>query len=229
MAGLMALAFTSCEKINGKGGTISETRYETGYTGISLAMSATVYYTQDSVYSLEITGQQNVIDRIVTEVEGSDLVIKLKKGVHLGAHDPVSVFITAPEVRSLNISGSGNLYAENLWEGDDLSVNISGSGDLSVSSLWANRFHANISGSGDIQVLNGQAGWEELKISGSGTIDVRNVSASEVYTTTSGSGDTYVQASSLLDVTISGSGNVWYLGTPVINTHISGSGNIRRL
>lgn len=225
----MVMSFSSCEKIKGKGDIVTETRYTSGYTGISLAVSATVYYTQDSLSSLEVSGQQNVLDRLITHVEGNQLVIKLKKGVNLGTHEPIVLYISSPDVSSLDISGSGNLYTNNGWKGDDLSVNISGSGNLSVSSIEANRFHANISGSGDIQVLSGQAGWEELKISGSGTIDVRGVTASQVYTTTSGSGDTYVHAESLLDVTISGSGNVYYLGTPVINTHISGSGNIRRL
>jgi len=229
MAIMIGISFTSCEKIKGKGDTVTEARTVTGYSRISLSMSEAVYFTSGADYSLEIQGQQNVLDRIITRVEGNRLVIKLKNGVHLGPHDPIRVYVTAPDVRDLDISGSGDIYVDSPWIGTDLSTHISGSGSITISMIEANRFNANISGSGNIKVIGGLAGREELKISGSGNIEMRYVEADEVWTKTSGSGDMYVQAMELLDVTISGSGDIYYLGNPIINTHISGSGNIHRL
>jgi hypothetical protein len=229
MALFIGISFTSCEKIKGKGDTVTESRSISGYSGISLSMSGSVYFTSGPDYSLEIQGQQNVLDRIITQVEGNNLVIKLKNGINLGPHDPIRVYITAPGVNTLDISGSGDIYVDTPWTGTDLSANISGSGSITVSMIEAERFNANISGSGNIKVMAGTSGREDLKISGSGSIEMQYVEADDVYTTTSGSGDTYVQAMKLLEVTISGSGNVYYLGNPIINTHISGSGNIQRL
>jgi len=229
MALIVGITFSSCEKINGKGDTVNESRGITGYSGISLSMSATVYFSPDTNYALEIQGQQNVIDHIITQVEGNDLVIKMKPGVHLGNHDPIRIYVTAPEVTRIDISGSGDIYVDAPWTGAFLSVNISGSGNISVSMMVAEQFHAGISGSGNIKVMGGNTGKTDLKISGSGNIDMREVQAGEVETTTSGSGDIYVHALDILDVTISGSGDIYYLGTPVINTHISGSGNLRHL
>jgi hypothetical protein len=220
---------TSCEKIKGKGDVITESRSTGTYTSVSLAMSATVYFTPDSVYSLRISGQENVLRQIVTEVDGNQLVVRVKTGVILGSHDPVNVYITAPDVSGLDVSGSGDIFTDKTWRVNDLSVNISGSGNINIASVEANGISAKISGSGTIKAASGKAESEDLKISGSGTIDLRSVEAKTVYTTTSGSGDTYVHATSLLDVTISGSGNIWYYGTPVINTHISGSGNLKRM
>ncbi|MBE0646331.1 MAG: DUF2807 domain-containing protein [Bacteroidales bacterium] len=229
LALFIGISFTSCEKIKGKGDTVTEARGVSGYSGISLAVSATVYYSQGPDYSLEIQGQQNVLERIITQVEGNNLVIKLKKGINLGSHDPIRVYITDPGVNTLDISGSGDIYVDSPWIGSDLSANISGSGSITVSMIEADRFNANISGSGNIKAMSGTSGREDLKISGSGNIEMQYVVAEDVYTKTSGSGDTYVQATKLLEVTISGSGNIYYLGNPIINTHISGSGNIRRL
>ncbi len=225
----IGISFSSCERIKGKGDTVTEARGLSGYSGIGLSMSASVFFISGPDYSLEIQGQQNVLDRIITQVEGNKLVIKLKKGINLGPHDPIRVYITAPGVNTLDISGSGDIYVDDPWIGSDLSTNISGSGSITVSMIEADRFNANISGSGNIKVLGGTSGREELKISGSGNIETHHVEADDVYTITSGSGDTYVQALNLLEVTISGSGNIYYLGNPIINTHISGSGNIRRL
>lgn len=230
IVGLVTMTmFTSCEKIKGKGEVITETRTTGAYNSISLAMSATVYYSPDTVYSLRINGQENILHQIVIEVEGNQLVIRVKTGVILGSHDPVQVYITSPYVSGLDISGSGDIFTDKTWTVNDLSANISGSGSINIGSVDAGHISAKISGSGSIKAASGKAVNEDLKISGSGTIDLRSVLAETVYSTTSGSGDTYVHATSLLDVTISGSGNTWYYGTPVINTHISGSGNIKRM
>lgn len=229
LALFIGISFTSCEKIKGKGDTVTVTRTATGYSSIGLAMPATVYFTTADEYSLEIQGQQNIIDRIETRVKGSQLKIKLKNGVSIRNHEPIRVYVTAPAVNTLEISGSGDIYSDNTWTGQDLSIHISGSGNITISEIVADRFSASISGSGDMKVLAGTAGRVDLKISGSGNIEMHQVVAEEVWTRTSGSGDMYVQAQDLLDVTISGSGNIFYLGNPIINTHISGSGNIQRL
>lgn len=221
--------FTSCEKIKGKGEVITETRTTGTYSSIGLSMSATVYYTQGTGYSLLVRGQENVLREIVTEVEGNELVIRVKKNVILGTHEPVSVYITAPTVTGLNVSGSGDFYSDSPWIASTIALNISGSGNINMGTVECETLSATISGSGSIRAAGGTATREELRISGSGTIDLRSLPAVNVYTTTSGSGDTYTHATNLLDVTISGSGDIWYYGTPAINTHISGSGNLHKM
>lgn len=233
---LMAIAalivmnlFTSCEKIKGKGAVITETRSTGNFNAISLDMQATVYFTQDALYSVQVSGQENVLREIIVQVEGTRLVIEVKHGVILGSHEPVQLYISAPDVENLEVSGSGDIFTENTWAADNLSANISGSGTINLASVNAGQLSANISGSGTIKAASGLATREELRISGSGTIDLRSVEANTVYTTTSGSGDTYIHALDLLDVTISGSGNIWYYGNPAINSHISGSGNLKKM
>lgn len=226
---LSALFLSSCKKINGKGDVVTETRATGTFQSISLSMSATVFYTQGTDYLLQIQGQENILQQIETQVEGSSLVIYLKKNVVLGPHEPITVYITAPEVVGLEVSGSGDINTSGPWVEDGISLNISGSGNINLGTLFAENLSATISGSGNILASSGTVTRENLNISGSGTIDLRGIEAQNVYTTTSGSGNTYVNASTLLDVTISGSGNVWYYGNPVVTTHISGSGNIKRL
>jgi len=224
-----SLLIVSCEKIRGKGDVTTENRTVTGYTGISLSLSGTVYFKQDSVYSLQISAQQNVIDRLVTGVEGNTLVIKMKPHVILGTHEPIRIYISAPDVSSLDVSGSGDIYTENNWITAEINAEISGSGSITIAYAEADRFTAKISGSGSIKTLGGKVTEEDLKISGSGDIDQQNVLADNVVTGTSGSGETYVNAQKWLDVTISGSGDVYYYGNPSIEVHISGSGSLKKL
>jgi hypothetical protein len=226
---LAPLLFNSCEKVKGKGDVVTETRSVGTYSAVDLSMDAIVYFTPGEDFALKLSGQQNVLDVIETEVEASRLVIRVQSGIVLGNHKQVTVYVTAPDVSSLNISGSGDIFQEGGWTGDDLFLNISGSGIIRMDSVSANRLFATISGSGSMNAITGRCDREELNISGSGNIDLRYVPCGTVYTRTSGSGTTYVNAISLLDVTISGSGDVWYYGEPSVSIHISGSGNVRKL
>jgi hypothetical protein len=229
LALISAAIFTSCEKIKGEGGIITESRSVDQFHSVGLSISATVYFTQSSEYSLHISGQDNVLDKIETKIEGDELVIKLKNHVVLGKHEPITVYVTGPDVTGLNISGSGDIFNQETWTADEISLKISGSGNIRLNNVISDKINANISGSGNIKADAGSANIEDLTISGSGTIDLRNLVSENAYTKTSGSGDTYLHADSLLEVTISGSGNIWYSGSPSINTHISGSGNIHKL
>jgi hypothetical protein len=226
---ISASFLTSCEKVKGKGEVVTETRSTGTYNSIGLAMSATIYFTPGAEYSLQIRGQENILKQVETQVEGNQLIVRVKRGVILGNHEPITVYITAPDVSGLDVSGSGDINTSGPWNAGGVSVNISGSGNINLGTLVAESLSAKISGSGNINATGGTVIREDLHISGSGTIDLRSIVSQTVYTTTSGSGDTYVNAVTLLDVTISGSGNIWYYGTPAINTHISGSGNLHRL
>jgi hypothetical protein len=229
LALLIPFFFNSCQKINGKGDVVRISRTVTGYTGIELSMDATVFYTQGTIYSLEIEAQENLMGYIETVLSGNSLIIREEKGVNFGKHDPIRIYVTAPDIISLNISGSGAINADQNWTGNDLSTTISGSGSIGVDTLQCNRINSEISGSGSIEVHNGFCNYEDFTISGSGSIDMRMVECDTTYADISGSGDIYANIKKLLEATISGSGNIYYYGTPAINTHISGSGNIIRL
>lgn len=229
IAAIVSILLPSCDKVNGKGEPVVQERTITGYTGISLAMDATVYFSEGDEYTMVIHAQDNLLSNIITEVEGSKLVIKVKKGVVLGTHDPITVTITAPSVDYLDISGSGNINVGENWVDETLETNISGSGNINMVNIESGNFKANISGSGSILASGGATDYSNLVISGSGNIDVRMVFSDTTYATISGSGNIYTQVSKLLDATISGSGNIYYLGNPQMNLHISGSGTVTHL
>jgi hypothetical protein len=221
--------FSSCHKITGKGDIVSENRIVTAYTGINLSIEGDVYYTPDSIYSLEIIAQQNVIDAIETFVESGRLIIKLKDHTILGKHDPIQININAPHVSAFDLSGSAAFHLFPVIQENQVSLGISGSGNIDAATIHSDDLQVNISGSGNVVVTDGSTNFEHLNISGSGNIDLVNVVADTVYATISGSGDIRVTVIKYLDGTISGSGNIRYLGNPIINAHISGSGTIEPL
>ncbi len=222
--------FSSCEKVKGKGDVVSQTRNITGFTGISLAIDATVYFSPDSNFYLEVIAQQNMLDILETVISSNNtLIIKYKDGVVIGNHEPIKIFVAGPAIQSLTISGAGDILVDTPWLNSYMTVSISGSGNVTISELDANELQVNISGAGNVQATTGSVNYQELKISGSGNVELVGVESDTTFVHISGAGNVTAWVTKLLDVTISGSGNVSYKGDPVINTHISGSGSVIKL
>src|SRR3954471_18813639 len=109
--GLVMLVTTSCYKRNGwgimgKGGDVSETRTVYGFDRISLAIDADVEYTQDSSFRIEASGQSNILEVLLTEVNNSELKISYRRNVW--QHNRVRLKVYSPHIKGLSISGSGD-------------------------------------------------------------------------------------------------------------------------
>jgi hypothetical protein len=223
--GILGLFITSCRKISGEGPVVTETRDVSGFTGIDLRMSGDVIVKQDSVYKVEASAQQNILDHLEIYKSNDKLVVKLKDNVSITSHEQVTVTVSTPVCNDLRLSGSGTISTDALTPAE-LDVDVSGSGNIVLLKLTATKLDATVSGSGSILVQNGTLTEEALKISGSGKIDLTHVAAAKATTKTTGSGDMWINLTENLDATITGSGSVYYKGNPVVDTHITGSGKV---
>lgn len=220
------ISFSSCKKITGEGPLKTETRGRSGFTEINTSIGGSVFIRKDSVYKVEVTAQQNILQYLETNVVGNKLVVKMRDGIRINSYQDMVVTIFSPEISGVKLSGSGNVRVFGLLEPFNFWLDVSGSGNINVENVQANTFGANISGSGNIVVESGNVVEENLKISGSGDINLAAVKAKSVFTTTSGSGTMKLQAADRLDVSISGSGSVYYIGNPIVSSRISGSGRV---
>ena len=226
---LVVTVLTSCKKhifnsIKGKGGTVTEIRNVTGFNKISLSINADVSYVQDSVFFVEISAQQNVLAAITTDVSAGELKIDFNKWVR--KHSNIHFTIHSPDLRGLDLSGSGNIEATGNIATTNMEINVSGSGNVVLSSLTSDELDAKISGSGNVSIYAGAVTNQKATISGSGNIEMDGMTASSSYCKISGSGSISVWVTDQLDATISGSGDIRYKGTPVVNAHMSGSGSL---
>lgn len=226
---IISIFIHGCKKgvlwgITGKGSNVTEVRSASGYSSIQLSIDADVSYTQDSVYYLEISAQQNIMKVLATEVDGSELKIDFKRNVW--KHHQVKIIVHSPDINKLGISGSGDIAVTNSIKTGSMGLNISGSGNISIPLLIAGTLTAKISGSGDITVSDGKINSEELSISGSGNIKTENAICGNSTSKISGSGDISLHATESLNVSISGSGDISYKGKPAVTSKISGSGSL---
>ena len=225
----IVMTLISCHKkpflpIAGKGSSTTKDLDRSGFDRVDLSIDATIDYTQDSIYKVEVYAQSNIQDAIKITVDGT--VLHITSNRTLWHHNPIRIKIHSPNMNGLSVSGSGDINAQTPIKTGSLDIDISGSGSVSLASLTTQNIKADLSGSGKLNVWGGTTLNESLEVSGSGDIDALNLQTDESTARISGSGSVKVRVLKKLDVSISGSGDVKYSGVPSINSKVSGSGKL---
>jgi hypothetical protein len=228
---LFILLASSCGKnshwIKGDGPSVTNERSVSVFNGLSLSMSADVEVFYDSIYRIELNGQQNILNVIETYSSGNTLQIKLKRHYQIRKHNPIRIRVYTPKMESVNLSGSGNVSFINSFNNSNFNANISGSGSIYYKGRISNFVNANISGSGGIDInSSSQCNTANYTISGSGNLNAEWLKVESVDAKISGSGNQKIYAVNSLHAKISGSGDIRYHGSPSLNSNISGSGRI---
>lgn len=207
-----------------------ESRNVSGFTGISSAGSYNVFITMGSKESLRIEGDTEQISEIETLVEEGILKIRNKKhsgNWSRGNNGKINIYISAKLLKSIILSGSGDIEVSGIVKSNDISTVLSGSGSISLI-VEATNYSATISGSGEIEV-KGKTENAKINVNGSGDFKGQGLRASVASARVSGSGDISINADKALDAAMSGSGNIRYGGNANVKSSKSGSGHISKL
>lgn len=209
----------------------NQTRKVDPFNEISLRIGANVHLEQGAKHSLEIVAKPSALEEIITEVKDGKLIIRFPNKNYLWkTFQPgeITIYITAPEIVGLGISGSGDIIADDEIKTKILDMAVSGSGSIKLSELTAERVKSAISGSGDIVVAGKNAAQDlSITISGSGNFKGMDYSADDVSIKIAGSGNVGIEANKNLYIRLAGSGNVTYKGKPLIDQSVAGSGSVR--
>ncbi len=211
--------------IKGEGPVVETSRSVSSFNKIDNSIGATVYISKSAdQQEIKIKGQQNILDILTTKVSGNELNIGFSKNVR--NHERIEIWISIPEVKGLEITGSGKIEVKDSFDADKLELNISGSGKI-TGPVSGRNLRGEIDGSGEISV-DGQSDDAKLTINGSGNLKL-NKPVKAVKIEINGSGFVKVEPEDNLDVEINGSGTVEYVGNPSkVNQEVNGSGRIRK-
>ncbi len=226
---ILVIALTSCnvingERVDGNGNLASESRHVTNFKSISTYGAIDVVLTQSSATSVQVSGDENLLQYITTETDGSTLKIKIKQGYSLNPEKHLQVRISAPQFEEVSSSGSGNITSENtLVNEDKMDFQLNGSGDMNIK-LDATSVESHTAGSGDI-IFSGKTKSADMSVAGSGNIHSFGLTTQNTEINITGSGDAEVYATRELNVKVIGSGDVRYKGGASVDAHITGSGS----
>jgi hypothetical protein len=212
--------FFGCER--GEGPIVVQSVELPDLEGIKVSIDADVYLTQGPIQSIEIEGEENVIESLDLDVDRG--IWKIRFDGCVRRYEPLRIYITLDELEEVELAGSGTIYSENFFTTNNLDLKISGAGNIDLA-VYADKVDGTISGSGQI-LLEGTTKRFDHKVSGAGDIRSFGLLAEKGDAKISGSGFMEVYAEDRLDVKISGSGNVYYRGNPNLDINITGSGQV---
>ncbi|HYX76694.1 MAG TPA: head GIN domain-containing protein [Gaiellaceae bacterium] len=188
----------------GSGVRAAQTRHLAPFTSVELAGANNVVIHVGERQSVVVKADDNLLNRITTEVKSGVLVVGNTPG-SFSAKSPVSVEVNVPSLNALALTGAGNILVDGI-KTESLTVTLSGAG--------------NLVGSGTARSL-------DITVSGEGTGRFTQLDAGHVHALVSGHGAIFVTATKSLDASITGSGTVVYAGNPQqVTKTVTGSGAI---
>lgn len=204
--GFVALVLCAGCSTMGSGVRMEEARQIEAFTELDVRGSVNVFVHAGSAPGARVVGDDNLVPRVRTELHGEQLRVYVDGSYATG--NPLTVFLTTPSLREIELSGSSAVQADGLSE-DAFVFAVSGSGKLTAVGK-GKTLQANVSGSGEIDTIALPVADASVNVSGSGR--VRST------------------ATSSLAADVSGSGSVRYGGEPGdVDKEVSGSGSIAPL
>lgn len=228
----LSLVLNSCiidgwdNGISGNGNVVEETRNVSGFTGVHASTGIDVFLYEGDDFDVKVEADENLMEIILTEVEGKMLVIKTDR-VNIRNAKSKKVYVTLPKLDELKISSAGDCEGQTPFTCDDLRISISSAGDLDLK-VEAERINIDISSSGDARI-SGRTQQLDASLSSAGDLHAFDLIADVVDVRVSSAGDARVHAEEEISMDASSAGNIYYRGdADVVHSRSSSAGDIVR-
>jgi len=230
---LLLCIVSSCGNFNGKrirgnGILKEEVRKTEAFSAIDIRGDMDVFVSQDSLTTIKIETDENLLEYIDIHEKGRVLVIQPEDGYSPDPSGKIKVFVSAPDMNSFKASGACSYISQSVIKNiKPVTINISGAGSADME-LQAPAVNVMLSGAGSVR-LKGQTKDFTVKGAGSSNIKCFDLLSENTRVTISGAGNAEVFASVSLNANISGAGTVKYKGNPTVKQNVSGAGSIRNV
>lgn len=240
MMALVAVMMTSCMSVNignsAKDDTPTQVPEANKVTAmqpfdeVSIAGGFNVFYEQGDSHSVRIEAPETAINEMTVYVKGDELRIRQSVKKNTFSFSKVKIFVTSPDIKSIELAGSGMFAAKNrINVSGDLDAEVAGSGSILLVDVACKEVEMSIAGSGNIEIGRITPQNASAKIAGSGNIILEEMTCAEFDIEIAGSGDVNCANITADDVhtEIAGSGDVNLTGMVKNHTKsVAGSGKV---
>jgi len=213
--------------IEGNGMTETRTLEVDPFTAIHLEGIDDVEISYGAVQEVKVTGDANIIDRVMTDVAGDSWHIRLERG-HYRNYE-LKYYITLPQINAVSNEGVAQVVINDFENRGDLDLAIEGTGNIELNRMEnTENLYINIDGLGTVKGFGEFPSLENLDIiiSGAGNYTGFPIVTQNCVVDISGTGRCEVSVEDNLDVYIDGAGSVYYKGNPSVRQRISGLGTV---
>ena len=207
---------------------VNQSRNVGTFRGVQAGGALNVFIKPGSPQSVTVETDEDLQSRIITEVVGGILKIHREKKFDWKSwrNRKVNVYLTCPELTSLDVSGATDVKSESALVANDFRLKVSGASDVTLA-LSAKTLRATVSGASDL-TLTGRADNQQIDLSGASDYKGYGLQSHRAEVQTSGSSDAQISVDGELKAGASGASDVRYKGKPrVRNVQSSGASSVR--
>jgi len=202
----LTLCFLGCNGVRGSGTLKTESREIGSFTEVEVSGAFVVRITQGDQPSLQLQGDDNLLELVSTDVSGSRLSIDTTESVRQNL--PLEIDIVMATLEELAVSGAA---------------------EVTIVDLRSETFSFDCSGACRAQI-SGQTQRAHVVVSGAGTVNALELHSNIAEVTISGAGRVSICADEQIDASVEGAGRIQYACDPEqVNTSVDGVGEIEAL
>lgn len=225
---LAGCTFFPVRGITGSGNLVTETYDFDNFTAVRAGSAFQVTIAQGDTYSVQVTADDNVMDKLIVESRGGALILEMRQpSVFLG-NVTLRAEITMPELEEVRFSGATHGSMTGFTTDGAFLAEASGAstieGDIESDSL-----RVDISGASNA-LLTGATRELEVHASGASKANLSGLTAENARAEASGASRVEVNVSGELRAIASGASTVEYSGNPAnVREDESGASTIREI
>ena len=214
---------TFAQRTAGNGNVIEQSREVASFDIIKVQSGINLYLTQGSQPALTVRADENLMDKIVTKVEGNTLYLDIKGSIRKSK--AMDVLVTLKDLKELHASGGSDVYAEDGLKLEELKLFCSGGSDTRLK-IEAERLECQTSGGSDA-ILSGTVNTLMVESSGGSDFNGKKLEAVNCKIQTSGASDVWVHATGEIEMEASGASDIHHTGgAKVVRSRASGGSDI---
>lgn len=129
-----------------------------------------VFFSQGENHAFSISGPAKLVKATKIKVKENTLFINYNSPLFTGDDDDLKVYVSAPQINRITVSGEADFESKNGFQGQDLTVKTHQNGEVSMKNVSVNQINIDAKGSSSVDFDYVQAG--KIRISSSDRAEV---------------------------------------------------------
>ncbi len=208
----------------------TENRNLKDFHAVKISSGIDLYLKMGDVEEVKVIANDDIIDRIITEVKDGTLHIYMKNnnllnwGFNSGAK---KVYVSVKELDEIDASAGSDVVSENTLTGDQLDVKASSGSDVKLDIVYKN-FSLDVSSGSDAKISGKTKNFSAEASSGS-DISAKDLESVNCNVRASSGSDISLNVSDEINARASSGSDIVYYGNPQSkNIDESSGGNVKR-
>ncbi|WP_177199943.1 head GIN domain-containing protein [Flexibacter flexilis] len=214
------------------GDPVTQNRQVPNFTKLEVEGAYHVELTQGNSVALQVVGEQEDHDDLITEVVNGTLKIhrREKKGWSWGKTENknVKIYLTVASLSNIEIGGASKLVGKSTFKVNSLHLDLSGASSVEMT-LDVTKLDVDESGASSAS-LTGRASHQDVDLSGASSYKGFELSSEHADIDASGASSARLTVKQELVAEASGASSIKYKGSPnVRNIESSGASSVKRV